>query len=171
MHGTLTTVCSYRCGDCVFRAIINSYLSDGEKRALSSCGRLVIKRGKRGKKGVNSEPGWAVLVKEKGEHYAFSRIQTWNCVPQRDWPDGGRIATGLTGTHPGQRRRARHPFYILDDIGYAKLSAFGGLVNIPNLDRLAENGSRYTTTHTTALCSPKRSCVLTGRNHHSNGVA
>jgi hypothetical protein len=48
LHGTLTTVCSYRCGDGTKRAMINSYLSGGEKRALPYCGRLVIKRGKRG---------------------------------------------------------------------------------------------------------------------------
>jgi arylsulfatase len=62
-------------------------------------------------------------------------------------------------------------FFILDDVGYGQMSAFGGLVNTPNIDRLAENGLRYTNMHTTALCSPTRSCVLTGRNHHSNGVA
>jgi arylsulfatase len=62
-------------------------------------------------------------------------------------------------------------FFVLDDVGYGQMSAFGGLVNTPNIDRLAENGLRYTNMHTTALCSPTRSCVLTGRNHHSNGVA
>ncbi len=62
-------------------------------------------------------------------------------------------------------------FFILDDVGYGQMSAFGGLVNTPNIDRLAEDGLRYTNMHTTALCSPTRSCVLTGRNHHSNGVA
>ncbi|MGB3715170.1 MAG: sulfatase-like hydrolase/transferase [Candidatus Promineifilaceae bacterium] len=62
-------------------------------------------------------------------------------------------------------------FIILDDVGYGQMSAFGGLVNTPNIDRLAEKGLRYTNMHTTALCSPTRSCILTGRNHHSNGVA
>jgi len=62
-------------------------------------------------------------------------------------------------------------FFVLDDVGYGQMSAFGGLVNTPNIDRLAENGLRYTNMHTTALCSPTRSCVLTGRNHHSNGIA
>jgi arylsulfatase len=61
--------------------------------------------------------------------------------------------------------------FIIDDVGYGQMSAFGGLVNTPNIDRLVENGLRYTNMHTTALCSPTRSCVLTGRNHHSNGVA
>ena len=62
-------------------------------------------------------------------------------------------------------------FFVLDDVGYGQMSAFGGLVNTPNLDRLADNGLRFTNMHTTALCSPTRACVLTGRNHHSNGVA
>ena len=62
-------------------------------------------------------------------------------------------------------------FLVLDDVGYGQMSAFGGLVNTPNIDRLAENGLRYANMHTTALCSPTRSCILTGRNHHSNGVA
>ena len=60
---------------------------------------------------------------------------------------------------------------VLDDVGYGQMSAFGGLVNTPNIDRLATNGLRYTNMHTTALCSPTRSCIITGRNHHSNGVA
>ncbi len=62
-------------------------------------------------------------------------------------------------------------FFVLDDVGYGQMSAFGGLVNTPNIDRLVQNGLRYTNMHTTALCSPTRSCILTGRNHHSNGVA
>ncbi|MDQ3021786.1 MAG: sulfatase-like hydrolase/transferase [Bacteroidota bacterium] len=61
--------------------------------------------------------------------------------------------------------------WILDDVGYGQMSAFGGLIDTPNLDKLADNGLRYTNMHTTALCSPTRSCVLTGRNHHSNGIA
>jgi arylsulfatase len=62
-------------------------------------------------------------------------------------------------------------FFVLDDVGYGQMSGFGGLVNTPNIDRVAENGLRFSNMHTTALCSPTRSCVLTGRNHHSNGVA
>jgi arylsulfatase A-like enzyme len=62
-------------------------------------------------------------------------------------------------------------FWVIDDVGYGQMSPFGGLIEMPNLDRLAQNGLRYTNMHTTALCSPTRSCILTGRNHHSNGVA
>ena len=47
-------------------------------------------------------------------------------------------------------------FFVLDDVAYGQMSAFGGLVNTPNLDRLADNGLRFTNMHTTALCSPTR---------------
>ncbi len=59
----------------------------------------------------------------------------------------------------------------MDDVGYGQLSAFGGLAETPVIDSLAENGLRYTNMHTTALCSPSRGCILTGRNHHSLGLA
>ncbi len=62
-------------------------------------------------------------------------------------------------------------FFIIDDIGYGQLSTFGGPVETPNIDRLAERGLRYTNMHTTALCSPTRGCVLTGRNHHTLGLS
>ena len=61
--------------------------------------------------------------------------------------------------------------FVLDDVGYGQLSSFGGLVETPVLDSLAANGLRYTNMHTTALCSPSRGCILTGRNHHSIGLA
>ena len=62
-------------------------------------------------------------------------------------------------------------FFVLDDVGYGQLSPFGGLVETPVLDELAKNGLTYTNMHTTALCSPSRGCILTGRNHHSIGLA
>jgi arylsulfatase A-like enzyme len=62
-------------------------------------------------------------------------------------------------------------FVVLDDVGYGQLSCFGGLVETPNIDRVADSGLRYANMHTTALCSPTRACILTGRNHHSSGVA
>ncbi|MCP3104615.1 arylsulfatase [Myxococcus sp. K15C18031901] len=62
-------------------------------------------------------------------------------------------------------------FIVLDDTGFGHLGCFGSPIRTPNLDRLARGGLRYTNMHTTALCSPTRSCILTGRNHHSNGMA
>ena len=49
------------------------------------------------------------------------------------------------------------------------MSCYGGLIETPNIDRIAANGLRYTQWHTTALCSPTRSCLLTGRNHTTTG--
>jgi arylsulfatase len=56
-----------------------------------------------------------------------------------------------------------------DDTGCAAWSAYGGRIEMPTLDRLAKNGLTYSQWHTTAVCSPTRSCFLTGRNHHQNG--
>jgi arylsulfatase len=59
---------------------------------------------------------------------------------------------------------------LIDDVGFGASSAFGGPCRTPNLERLAAGGLRYTRFHTTALCSPTRSALLTGRNHHSVGM-
>ena len=56
---------------------------------------------------------------------------------------------------------------LLDDVGFGASSTFGGPINTPTLDRLAQHGLRYTQFHTTALSSPTRAALLTGRNHHS----
>ena len=59
---------------------------------------------------------------------------------------------------------------LLDDIGFGTASAFGGGVAMPTLDRIAADGLRYNEFHTTALCSPTRTALLTGRNHHTNNA-
>ena len=59
---------------------------------------------------------------------------------------------------------------LLDDVGFGQASTFGGPVDTPNLTHLAERGLRYNQFHTTALCSPTRAALLTGRNHHSVGT-
>jgi arylsulfatase len=56
---------------------------------------------------------------------------------------------------------------LIDDIGFGASSGFGGAIETPTLDRLANEGVRYNQFHTTALCSPTRMAILTGRNHHS----
>lgn len=60
---------------------------------------------------------------------------------------------------------------LYDDTGLAAWSPYGGRIAMPTLDKIASNGLTYTQWHTTALCSPTRSCFLTGRNHHENGFA
>jgi arylsulfatase len=59
---------------------------------------------------------------------------------------------------------------LLDDVGFAASSAFGGPCSSPTAERLADNGLKYNRFHTTALCSPTRQAMLTGRNHHSVGM-
>ena len=62
-------------------------------------------------------------------------------------------------------------YITLDDVGFSALSGYGGPIATPNIDRIADDGVRYTQFHTTALCSPTRSCLLTGRNHTRNSMA
>lgn len=60
---------------------------------------------------------------------------------------------------------------LYDDTGMASWSPYGGRINMPTMQKLADNGLIYSQWHTTALCSPTRSCLLTGRNHHVNNFA
>src|SRR5258708_12486581 len=58
---------------------------------------------------------------------------------------------------------------MTDDQGYGVSGTFGGVIPTPSMDRLAKAGLRYTQFHSTALCSPTRAAIITGRNHHSVG--
>src|SRR5262245_53924852 len=60
---------------------------------------------------------------------------------------------------------------LLDDVGFGQFSTFGGGVPSPTMDRLAKEGLRFNRFHTTALCSPTRAAMITGRNHHSTSFA
>ena len=60
--------------------------------------------------------------------------------------------------------------FLIDDIGFGHGSAFGGQIPMPTLERLASRGLKYNRFHTTALCSPTRVALLTGRNHHTNNA-
>jgi arylsulfatase A-like enzyme len=62
-------------------------------------------------------------------------------------------------------------FIVLDDTGYGQLGCYGSPIGTPNFDALAAGGLLYSNMHTTALCSPSRSCIITGRNHHANATA
>jgi len=60
--------------------------------------------------------------------------------------------------------------FLLDDVGFAQVGSFGGLIETPNIDKLAGNGLRYNNFHTTALCSPSRATLMAGRNPHMIGL-
>ena len=59
---------------------------------------------------------------------------------------------------------------VLDDVGFAQLGCYGSPIATPVIDGLADGGVRLANFHTTALCSPSRACLLTGRNHHRCGM-
>ena len=69
---------------------------------------------------------------------------------------------------PARKRRPNVVWWVIDDVGYGNLSPYGGLVDMPAMQRLVDRGMRFSNAHVTPLCSPTRACLLTGRNHHSN---
>jgi len=71
---------------------------------------------------------------------------------------------------PRLKRKPNIVMIVLDDVGYANFGCYGGDIETPALDSLAEDGLQYTNFHVTPLCSPTRTCLLTGRNHHSLGM-
>jgi arylsulfatase A-like enzyme len=85
----------------------------------------------------------------------------------RDWRD----STPAWPARPEPPEGAPNVVYVvLDDVGYAQLGCYGSIIDTPNIDALAAQGVRLANFHTAALCSPTRSCLLTGRNHHTNGM-
>lgn len=89
----------------------------------------------------------------------------------------GRIATTARESTADFPKQIQAPdkapnvlIVILDDVGFGHAGTFGGAVSTPTMDSLAREGLRYTQFHTTALCSPTRAALLTGRNHHSVGT-
>ncbi len=93
-------------------------------------------------------------------------------------PFPGAIGRTLSASTPAWPSKPAPPpgapnvvVILLDDVGYGQLSAFGGPCRTPNIDAVAGRGLRYSNFHTTALCSPTRACLLTGRNHHTVGMS
>jgi arylsulfatase len=76
------------------------------------------------------------------------------------WPDGPTPPDGAPNV----------VLVVLDDVGFAQLGCYGSDIATPTIDGLAAEGLRLTNFHTTALCSPTRACLLTGRSHHRNGL-
>jgi arylsulfatase A-like enzyme len=87
----------------------------------------------------------------------------------------GRTADESSPAWPAPPRARRDApnvlIVVLDDTGYGHLGCYGSPIATPTFDALAADGLRFSNMHTTALCSPSRSCIVTGRNHHSNGMA
>lgn len=98
-------------------------------------------------------------------------------LPRPEQPFKGYIDRKAKDSRPDFPKEVQAPkgapnilLIMTDDVGFGAVSTFGGPVPTPTMDRLAKAGLRYTQFHTTALCSPTRAALLTGRNHHSNAT-
>ncbi|MGF7046776.1 arylsulfatase [Paenibacillus sp. DS2015] len=90
----------------------------------------------------------------------------------------GTVGHTLEETVPSWPERAKPPkgapnvvYIVLDDLGYAQIGSYGSTIETPNIDSLAAGGLRYTNSHVTAICSPTRASLLSGRNPHSIGMS
>lgn len=99
-------------------------------------------------------------------------------LPVRTKPFGDVAGRTLEASVPSFPALVRAPagapnvlLILTDDVGFGTTSAFGGVIPTPNLERLASQGVRFNRFHTTAMCSPTRAALLTGRNHHAVGTA
>jgi arylsulfatase len=95
-------------------------------------------------------------------------------LPKPDAPFNGKIGRTVKDSKPDFPKGAEAPagapnilLILTDDVGFGATSVFGGPIQTPNFQRVADRGIRYNCWHTTALCSPTRAALITGRNHHS----
>jgi arylsulfatase len=104
------------------------------------------------------------------------RLGAQPALPPPDPPFQGTLERTLAGSTPQYPSPVRAPagapnivVVLVDDAGFGNAATFGGPVETPTLDRLAQEGLRYNRFHVTALCSPTRAAMLSGRNHHAVG--
>lgn len=127
---------------------------------LAASGRLSEVVAQEKGKNKDKDAGWAT-PKPPSDFEGVIKLDVRNSKP--DW---------TPFTPKAAPKGAPNVLFILyDDTGMAAWSTYGGRINMPTLDRLAKNGLTYTQWHNTALCSPTRSTILTGRNHHLNGFS
>lgn len=125
--------------------------------------------------GIQVQPGLAQGAGSPGSPSATTTIPG-DQLPEPDPRFGGVIENDALKSTPWWAPRIVPPkdapnvlLIITDDAGFGVPSTFGGVIPTPTMDRVAEMGLRYTNIHSTALCSPTRAALITGRNHHSAG--
>jgi arylsulfatase A-like enzyme len=119
--------------------------------------------------------GWLVVIL-----YALvgaTVLKAQEVLPRPEPPFKGHIGRTVQESTKDFPKEVKAPkgapnilLILTDDVGFGASSTFGGPIPTPTMDRLAAQGLRYTQFHTTALCSPTRSALLSGRNHHSNAT-
>lgn len=110
---------------------------------------------------------------------AVPTVGTPSVLPRSDFHFPGNVGRTYLDSDPAQFPQPAKPpngapnivLILLDDAGFGQFSTFGGGVPSPTMDRLAGDGLRFNRFHTTALCSPTRAALITGRNHHSAAFA
>jgi hypothetical protein len=125
--------------------------------------------------GVSSEPGPVVPPSQPGP--AVPSSEPGDVLPFPSPPMGGSVGPSLQESVHRWRTEPSHLpedapnilIVMLDDAGFGHPSTFGGEIETPTLSRLAEEGISYNRFHTTAMCSPTRAALITGRNHHRVG--
>lgn len=115
---------------------------------------------------------WTALSLALGAIFASTAL-TQEVLPRPDLPFKGKIGKTFADSQqdfpqPIQASKGAPNvvLILLDDLGFGQPGTFGGPIPTPNLDKLAGQGLRYNRFHTTAICSPTRAALLTGRNHH-----
>jgi arylsulfatase A-like enzyme len=106
---------------------------------------------------------------------AFPAPTTPSVLPRPDFHFSGNVGRTFLDSDPAQfpqpvqapKGAPNIVLILIDDAGFGQFSTFGGAVPSPTMDRLAADGLRFNRFHTTALCSPTRAALITGRNHHS----
>ena len=123
----------------------------------------------------NQEEEKPLVTGQLGSPAATTTIDG-NQLPAPDPKFGGVINNDALNSKPWWAPRIVPPngapnilLIITDDAGFGVPSTFGGVIPTPTMDRVANNGLRYNNIHSTALCSPTRAALITGRNHHSAG--
>ena len=122
-----------------------------------------------------TQPGQLQVTGTAGSPSATTTI-SGKQLPAPDPKFGGVIKDDALQSKPWWAPRIVPPkeapnvlLIITDDAGFGVPSTFGGVIPTPTMDRIANNGLRYNNIHSTALCSPTRAALITGRNHHSAG--
>lgn len=136
------------------------------KRCVTGLAVVVLSTGGTARAQQPGSPGVTTIAPE-----------TSSVLPFADFRFQGNAGRTIEESDPPQFPRPVRPpkgapnivLILIDDAGYGQFGTFGGQVPTPALDRVAADGLRYTRFHTTALCSPTRAALLTGRNHHSTG--
>src|SRR5215468_2770811 len=111
----------------------------------------------------------------QNQNNTFPPANTPSVLPRPDFHFPGNVGRTYVDSDPAQfpqpvqapKGAPNVVLILIDDAGFGQFSTFGGGVPSPTMDKLAAEGLRYNTFHTTALCSPTRAALITGRNHHS----